>query len=681
MTGKWRIFASVRLYSYVSFGQSARAAPSSCHRNNQNKLQTMNTIPPYKKWFDASGIAPAAAASVLADEESVQPGQIIAFGGDNRSQGPPTNGESFSLSAQVFVPMGVNEQGMPTPIHAQLQLTYTVEDWGTASVDGAMVMNFTTATSAPTGSYGGHTAWGGSRCVPISSGTHSISFTYSNITMPDADMNQIVCVYSYSVVELEPGGKKEPQPCSSCNGSTCSAEGGQETPVSRSVGDFTAAATSSAGSAVAAELTEDSMLWSCNMGTLRGLGALLTGKVQLYANSFDASLATPAALAFNHPMLASLVIPTGGIVPGAKLEIHIGDRVIALRCYTDGSVAPIGVDSAGKGLVSLTTDEAVTSLKWQDNSGAAWVFDGTSGALISYTSPEQVTITDVSDYLIVKRFTEDDSLRQIWSLWDGLLNIEDISDSGYSIRLYTAEHISGTDASGFFIPEPGTAFKTFTVSCNESALTIVEKTPGREDYACTWSMGADGAWSLARGAAEEAVTTSRVCTILEPGSDTDFEVRQQVTTISRGGVTASCVCEIYQDSPMGALLLTRVVGYGTPPRRPPPMNMTAWATCWYRPLPTVTARSTSTTSPGEFSAPLNLGEPGAAPLSRNTVMRTPLLPATQRRSPLSPAGCGSPGAPPSSSSARSHTPTPRPTACAARKYAPRQRVPPTRILK
>ncbi len=42
MTGKWRIFASVRLYSYVSFGQSARAAPSSCHRNNQNKLQTMN---------------------------------------------------------------------------------------------------------------------------------------------------------------------------------------------------------------------------------------------------------------------------------------------------------------------------------------------------------------------------------------------------------------------------------------------------------------------------------------------------------------------------------------------------------------------------------------------------------------------------------------------------------------
>ena len=210
----------------------------------------MNAIPPYKKWFDASGIVPAVAASTLTEEEPVQPGQIITFGGDDRSQAPPTNGESFSLSAQVFIPMGVNEQGMPTPIHAQLQLSYTVEDWGTASVDGNMVMNFTTATAAPTGPYGGHTAWGGSRCVPVSSGMHSLGFTYTNITMPDADMNQIVCVYSYRAVELEPGGKKEPQPCSSCNGSSCTAEGGQP-PVTRSSGN-SAAATSSAGSAVTA---------------------------------------------------------------------------------------------------------------------------------------------------------------------------------------------------------------------------------------------------------------------------------------------------------------------------------------------------------------------------------------------------------------------------------------------
>ena len=522
----------------------------------------MNAIPPYKKWFDASGIVPAVAASTLTEEEPVQPGQIITFGGDDRSQAPPTNGESFSLSAQVFIPMGVNEQGMPTPIHAQLQLSYTVEDWGTASVDGNMVMNFTTATAAPTGPYGGHTAWGGSRCVPVSSGMHSLGFTYTNITMPDADMNQIVCVYSYRAVELEPGGKKEPQPCSSCNGSSCTAEGGQP-PVTRSSGN-SAAATSSAGSAVTTEVTEDSMLWSCNVGTLRGLGALLTGKVQLYADSFDSSLTSPAALFFNHPMLAALSLPEGGLVPGTKAEIRIGDRVIALRYYQDGSIAPIGVDSAGKGLVSLTQDSAgsVTALKWQDNSGAAWVFDGTSGALLSYTSPEQVSVSDVSDYLIVNRHPEDDSLRQIWSLWDGLLNIEDISDSGYAIRLYTAEHITDTDASGFFIPEPGTAFKTFTVSGTENSLTIVEKTPGREDYACTWSMGEDGAWSLVQGAAAEAVTTSRVRTTLEP--DPETEVWQLVTTVSRGGVTASCICEVYQNSPMGALLLTRVVGYGTP---------------------------------------------------------------------------------------------------------------------
>ncbi|HIX89051.1 MAG TPA: hypothetical protein H9976_08055, partial [Candidatus Akkermansia intestinavium] len=74
---------------------------------------------------------------------------------------------------------------------------------------------------------------------------------------------------------------------------------------------------SSAASGVTADLTEDSMLWSCNVANLRGLGALLSGKVQIYAKEFSAALATPAALAFDHPMAATLLIPEGGIVPGA----------------------------------------------------------------------------------------------------------------------------------------------------------------------------------------------------------------------------------------------------------------------------------------------------------------------------------------------------------------------------
>ena len=74
-------------------------------------------------------------------------------------------------------------------------------------------------------------------------------------------------------------------------------------------------------------------------------------------------------------------------------------------------------------------------------------------------------------------------------------------------------------------------------------------------------MGVDGAWSLVKGSGEEAVAVTRERTELE--SAAPFEVWQLVTTTARGGVTASCVCDIYQNTPMGNLLLTHVEGYGT----------------------------------------------------------------------------------------------------------------------
>ena len=518
--------------------------------------------PDYKKWY-----TPAPMPLTAEQGTPVQPGQIFASGSDNRDQDPPTNGESYNMNEPFSIPTDVDADGNPVPVTAKLSLTYNVEDWGTASLDGEQIIDLSD-TEAATGPRGGHTTWGKTANAVVQSGSHNLDLTYQNITMPNPNYNKIVCNYSFEAVALEPGGKKNPDPCG-CSGNTCSMEGGSagsSSPQTRSVLSTSAQTSSSAATSVIADLTEDSMLWSCNVANLRGLGALLSGKVQIYARDYSAALATPAALAFDHPMAATLLIPEGGIVPGARLEISTGDRVIALRCYSNGNIAPIGVDTAGHGKVTVTRNDenTVTTLKWQDDTGAAWVFDGVSGALISYTSPDRVTVSDVSPYMVVKRQSGDNSLRQIWSLWDGLLNIENITATGYRIALYTADQVAGLDAEGFYtLVDNAAPFKTFTLSASDSGITIVEAAPNRQNYVCSWSMGVDGAWSLVKGSGEEAVTVTRERTEVESAASTQYEVWQLVTTTSRGGVTASCVCDIYQNTPMGNLLLTHVEGYGT----------------------------------------------------------------------------------------------------------------------
>ncbi len=172
--------------------------------------------------------------------------------------------------------------------------------------------------------------------------------------------------------------------------------------------------------------------------------------------------------------------------------------------------------------------------------------------------------SDVTSLLQVKRDSAG-AIRQIWNYWDGLINIEAVTSTGYRIALYTADLVAGQDESGLYtLVEGATPFKTFTFSYGANVLSVVEATPGREDFVCQWSKASDGAWSMTQGIGAEAVTTSRTRSVVEPVSETNmYEVWQQVTTVSKGGVAASCRCDIYQDSPMGALLLTHVEGFGS----------------------------------------------------------------------------------------------------------------------
>lgn len=141
-------------------------------------------------------------------------------------------------------------------------------------------------------------------------------------------------------------------------------------------------------------------------------------------------------------------MPEGGIAPGVRFNLVQGDRVIAMRCYTDGSVLPIGVDTSGGGRAALATVEGQSCLRWVVEDGSQYLFSAETGALLSYTTTDRQVISNALSYLDV-RHAEDGSLRQIWNLWDGLLNVENVTSTGYAIALYTPGQITGTDGQGF----------------------------------------------------------------------------------------------------------------------------------------------------------------------------------------------------------------------------------------
>ena len=86
------------------------------------------------------------------------------------------------------------------------------------------------------------------------------------------------------------------------------------------------------------------MYWSCNFGMFRGLGGIPAGLVELRAEETVSGLESPSSRAYNHPLNSRLDVPEGGIVPGVRFDLVQGDRVIAMRCYMNGSVLPVGVD-------------------------------------------------------------------------------------------------------------------------------------------------------------------------------------------------------------------------------------------------------------------------------------------------------------------------------------------------
>ena len=91
-----------------------------------------------------------------------------------------------------------------------------------------------------------------------------------------------------------------------------------------------------------------------------------------------------------------------------------------------------------------------------------------------------------------------------------------------------------------FYTVTGAPFKTFVLSLSaDGHFTVTEQTPGRQPHTVTWWKNGL-AWNMRRGTGEDAVTTIRTRTELEP----EDSVWQLVTEISKGGIVAERTCSI-----------------------------------------------------------------------------------------------------------------------------------------
>lgn len=332
----------------------------------------------------------------------------------------------------------------------------------------------------------------------------------------------------------------------------------------------------SAGGRVSRLATLQYMRWSASFGVFRGMGGIPSGRLEITGYQYSSSLLTPEGLAYRHPAASAVLVPEGGIAPNQSFRVYEGGSFTNYVCDADGQSAfGIGSTSSGKNRAQFVRtlsreDAAVTALREASYlriskvNGSATFYHLATGLFAGYISPRNSLLTaeDAENYLVLLR-EENGNLRQIWNLWDGLADIV-TTENGYCISLYLPSRITGLDQATGLYTVTGEPFKTFTVSGNtdDKSLTVTERSldlpSSVPPFTTTWTQ-VEGAWQIALGDGEDAITTSRVKTELEPQG-----TYRIVTTVSKGESVASRVAEEYLSHPTGELLLTRTEGYGSP---------------------------------------------------------------------------------------------------------------------
>ena len=541
------------------------------------------SVPVYQRWYSSPKMVQAARgrAMVLNEEPEPEPEpwHVVwnkSFSDSYYKGKPSTSGDHMETAEKSFtVPSAPTPQpteedptpAPPEPLEATCNMTLTVDDWGKMSVgQSSTVAQEIDMTSGGEGPQGGHAKWTKeSGEFTLKSGEYTLHVEQSNIDYDPPENNISVCDYEFEAhIDKEgpatAGGKKKPD-CDCCN---FDGQGGgcPPPPAGRSRSAAPVFGNTSSGGENAQAISDASLMyWGADFGHFRGLGGIPTGSIELLATDSTDGLNYPHALCYDSMLASFLDIPEVGIVAGGTFDIVTGAGRVCVQCEVDRKTLTIvGEFTSSGNRAFFTTVDGVLCVQWMKTDKSVAVYNARTGALVSYTTRwgNIYTAEQIGAYLRVNRDSAGDLL-QVWNLWDGLLNIEAVMADGYTIALYTPSQITGQDEEGLYTVT-GEPFKKFVMAGDAATgrFSVTEQTPGRLDFKTEWWLNGK-AWNMAQGTDAEAIVTRRTRTELEK------DTWQLVTAVSRGedGAAASHVCEVYQTTAYGDLLLTKVDGYGS----------------------------------------------------------------------------------------------------------------------
>ena len=215
---------------------------------------------------------------------------------------------------------------------------------------------------------------------------------------------------------------------------------------------------------------------------------------------------------------------------------------------------------------AVSASASAAEMRVSNAKGNTVIYGGSSvsalGAASGYRTKlgSSWTAQDFANYLDIVR-SADDVIRQVWNLWDGLANIENVTDTGYVIAFYLPEQVGAKNVSTGLYAVTGTPFKIFTIEGNTETgkLTVTEQTEGRAPYVTRYWQGTGGAWCMSQGEGEDSIFTIRERQEVSSG------IWQLFTTVQRGenGTPISRVCETYEQGRSGNLCTSRIEAYGT----------------------------------------------------------------------------------------------------------------------
>ncbi|MEG0837395.1 MAG: sugar-binding protein, partial [Akkermansia sp.] len=223
---------------------------------------------------------------------------------------------------------------------------------------------------------------------------------------------------------------------------------------------------STAGKQMITQVRKADMIWRTNFGSFRGMTGMPYGFLEIISRNFSSALWLPSSLAFMHPMASEVTsLPPSGLSKNTAFQISRGATNVNYFTYGDGeTIAPIAGSAKRGGSASFSASVAARlggdvssskmSVNVRSNQGNTVTYEADSpssfGKASSYSTKSGVVYTRPQfDGVLDLIRAADGSIRQIWNLWDGLVNIENITANGYRIAFYLPEQV-GQKQSGLY---------------------------------------------------------------------------------------------------------------------------------------------------------------------------------------------------------------------------------------